>query len=487
MIGPLITLVKNEIRRIWCFRWLVAFTTVLLACGAVVAIRLLPNTYDAWGQIYVAPQTPLVSAAEGVSLVGSGYGSPYVVLTTLLNDDNLEKIVRRIDPAAASKSRAQLALAVAALRLKIQRAPDPGEGFIELHVIDTDPVRARDIVQLLMDQFIDTNVGRSQRDLGRAGAFLDEQITSYASMIEGSQARLVEFRQLHPEVARLTMANGPAGFGLPPGYAAPAFAGAPRTSAVKPDSAVGPATISTPAAPTAAELRVAELEAKLAALRTTYTERYPDVVATSRQLAEAMAVRDSERSAAAALAVLRPAAAPDVASAPPAPRRVAPPAYGPTGYAAPPQVLAPQLPPDVAAAWVDLQKSDELLRTTYQQLLAKQAATRMSQAVYQDDEAGKYQVVRQPVVPVIPSGPNRLLYAALAVMLSIGAGVAVGYLRAAMKGIMVSRQELEDTFQLPVIGTVSWEPAWHAPRPPTTWLGRVAARLPTRGRSRRPH
>src|SRR4051812_26183245 len=82
-----------------------------------------------------------------------------------------------------------------------------------------------------------------------------------------------------------------------------------------------------------------------------------------------------------------PPAALAAAPAPAAPRRPAPPTYGTPGYAPPAQVLPPKLPPDVAAAWVDLQKSDELLRTTYQQLLAKQAATRMSQAVYQDDQA----------------------------------------------------------------------------------------------------
>ena len=138
----------------------------------------------------------------------------------------------------------------------------------------------------------------------------------------------------------------------------------------------------------------------------------------------------------------------------------------------------------MAAAWLDLQKADELLRVNYQQLLAKQAATRMSQAVYQGDEAGKYQIVRPPVVPVIPVGPNRLLYAIVAVVVSAMAGLAVAYLRAAMVGILVSRQELEETFQLPVIATVSWEPAWHTPRSEHGWLGRVASSLQTRRRRR---
>jgi uncharacterized protein involved in exopolysaccharide biosynthesis len=453
MIGPVLAVIKNEARRIWCFRRLVVAVTVLTWCGAAVLIRLMPDTYDAWGQIYVAPQTPLVNAAEGVSLVGNGYGSPYVALTTLLNDDSLEKIVKRIDPDAARKGRVELAMAVADLRSKIRRAPDPGEGFIELHVADTDPVRARDIVRLLMDQFIQTNIGRSQRDLHRAGAFLDEQIAAYDSMLKGSQEKIAAFRASHPQVTAIALQQREPVFATTQ-VDAPSF----QSGGVEPIAALQPPP------PTPAEARVAELQTRIATLLIGYTEKHPDVVAARRELADAIAARDAERASAAAT----PAAPTPAPAARPALvfRRAVRPA------------APPPLPPDVAATWVDLQKTDEVLRTNYQQLLAKRAATRMSQAVYQDDEAGKYQIVREPVVPQIPAGPNRMLYLALAAVAAVGSGVGAGYLRAAFAGILVSRQELEDAFQLPVIGTVSWESAWHEPRTPQTRMGRMAARLP---------
>lgn len=467
MIGPMLALVRNEARRIWCFRGLVAVVTGLLCCVSAVCIRYLPNTYDAWAQIYVAPQTPLVSAAEGVSLVGSGYGNPSVALTTLLNDDNLEKIVRRIDPTAASMGQAGMAIAVAQLRGKIQRAPDPGEGFIELHVIDTDPVRARDVVRLLMDDFIASNIHRSQRDLSRAGAFLDEQITGYDAMLNKSQANITAFRDSHPEVARFELATAAGRFG------SMAYAPSPAASQ---DGVVGPAPDAGPPPPSLAAQRVSELETKLAALLTGYTEKHPDVVATRRQLDEAIALRDSE------VAATPPAGSAGSGAAPSVPRAQQASQSDPRLGARRAPVMAmptqPVLPPDIAARWGELQKADELLRSNYQQLLAKKAATQMSQAVYEDDEAGKFQIVREPVVPVIPAGPNRPLYLLLAVVASIGAGLAAGYIRAAMKGVLVSAQELEHLLQLPVIGTVSWEPAWHTARAPQTRWERLALRLP---------
>ncbi|HKP77564.1 MAG TPA: hypothetical protein VJU34_00390, partial [Phenylobacterium sp.] len=278
MIGPLYTLIRDEARRIWCFRWLVAVTSLVVWFGAAVCVQLLPYTYDAWGQIYVDQQTPLLAAAEGVSLVGKNYGSPAVVQTTLLNDDNLEKIVRRMDPDVASKGEAALAGAVGRLREKIHRAPDPGEGIIELHVTDTDPVKARDVVRLLMDQFVSANMGRSQRDLGRASEFLEAQIASYGSMLADSQANIEAFRKRHPAVAALGQ----------PGRDASGYMGGYGEA--------GPATGEAFAAPppTPEEQRVAELEARLASLRTVYTDQYPDVVAVRRQLSDAIAVRDRE-------------------------------------------------------------------------------------------------------------------------------------------------------------------------------------------------
>jgi uncharacterized protein involved in exopolysaccharide biosynthesis len=437
MVGALITLLHDEARRIWCYRWLVVATTALLFAAAAAYVLRMPNVYDAWGQIYVNRQTPLATAAEGVSLVGENYGSPYVVQKTLLNDDNLEAVVRRIEPPAALKTKAQVAAAVARLRGRISGTPDGGDGFLELHYTDSDPVRAQKVVSLLLNQFIAKNLDRAQTDLGRAGQFIDEQIASYGTMLLASQDKIAAFRRSHPEVSAVT---------LP---ATEEYIDGPQFAPVAPAASQAVRT-------SAARERAAQLEARLATLRMTYTEQYPDVVATRRQLADAIAERDLEESLAATAAALAP------------PTAVAAPAqtsYGPRRRIRGP-IAPPPLAPEVATAWADLQRTDEVLRINYQQLIAKRAATKMSQAVYGGDGAGKYQITREPTVPTVPAGPNRKLYLAMAALLAICGGLAVGYLRAAMKGILVSTHELEKAFQLPVIGTVSWEPAWHTRRLP---------------------
>ena len=122
----------------------------------------------------------------------------------------------------------------------------------------------------------------------------------------------------------------------------------------------------------------------------------------------------------------------------------------------------PGLPPQVAAQEADLRRNDDMLRNAYQELLARREAAKMSLAIYGSNDAGKFQVTNQPTIPAAPSGPNRmLLLGAIAVAAAIAGGVGAAYLRGAITGVFVAPRELEQAFQLPVIGTISWEQTWH--------------------------
>src|SRR5947208_193240 len=124
MVGTILTLVYDEARRIWCYRWVALGAAALIFALAAAYITAMPNTYDAWAQIFVNKQPPAAVAAQGVGLVGDNYGSPYVVEKTLLNDQNLEPVVRKLDPSAATFSKPAMAIAVNRLKSKIKISTD---------------------------------------------------------------------------------------------------------------------------------------------------------------------------------------------------------------------------------------------------------------------------------------------------------------------------------------------------------------------------
>jgi uncharacterized protein involved in exopolysaccharide biosynthesis len=278
---------------------------------------------------------------------------------------------------------------------------------------------------LILDRFMRSSYERSQEALRRAGAFLDQQISSYADLISQSQAEIAASRRRWgADVADAS-------------EAAPY-----QQERAAPEPLVLPPA--PPPAPSEATQRAAQLEAKLASLLAVDTDQHPDVIAARKQLEAARAEEGQE--------MVQVADAPQV-TAPISPHRRV-------------QVrrrLGP--PPEVAAELAELQRKDELLRASYQQLVGKRAAAQMSEAVSGADRAGKFLVTREPARPTAPVGPNRPLYLAAGLLAAVGAGLGVGYLRGVILGIMVSPREFEEIIQLPVIGTISLEGAWRTHPP----------------------
>lgn len=441
MIGALIAQVRDGVRRIWCFKWLAFWVAVVLVAIGAPVVMGLPKVYEAWAQIYVAKETPLGSAAQGVSLVGQGYGDPYVVEKTLLNDESLKALLYRLDPAARGLSPGRTALAVQALKGKIRVSPSVDDGFFELHVVDNDPVRARNTVQWLIDEFMSRNLARNQDALRDATRFLDQQMAIYRQMLGQSKIRLETFRAQHPGVAAIA----------PSMTITPSSGGQMVTQSAGP-AAPHPATIML----AQANERLAALDNKLAALRSEYTDEHPDVVAARRQQAVALAQR-------AEIALRAPPAASSAAI-----RRF----QGVSGGAA---RAGPTASPQAQSEWADLNRSDLMLRTNYDQLAARREAARLSQAAY-GDGSGKYQITRPPTAPQLPTGPKRKLYLAAVLALACVGGIASAFVYAAMKGIFVSPRELELILGLPVAGTVSWEPAWSTKRSKRRRGGRGTSR-----------
>jgi hypothetical protein len=176
---------------------------------------------------------------------------------------------------------------------------------------------------------------------------------------------------------------------------------------------------------------------------TRYTDQHPDVLNTRRELA--IQLRSRAASAAAAAAI---PAAPTVTAAP-VQRMMQVVRRG--GGRAP-------IPADIVAEWGTLLGNDAVLRADYQNLLNKQQAARMSEAILGSGK--RFEIIRPATVPLVSYMPPRSWLVAGALAMALIIGFAVTFVRAAVSGVLVSPRELEEEFDLPVAATVSWEPAW---------------------------
>ncbi len=427
MVGTVLSLLYDEMVRIWCYRWTAIITAIILFVAGAAYVARMPDNYDAWAQIYVPRQTSLSAAAANVSL-GAEYGGTYVVQKTLLNDQNLGKVAEQLNPALARLEPAARQSAILSLRNKIEIVPDGGDGFTEFHYTATSPVRAYRVVQLLLAQFVSSTQTRAQSDFSQADVFLDSQISIYQRKLNESQQKLISFHQRYGNQAITTDSDEEAS----------------AASDLENARAVYSAALARDGNASPAQAQIAAVEDRIAALRLQYTDQYPDVIAARQQLAQLQqrATQASKAGDNSAVASARG----QLAAAQARLRRAR---------------FRPTLPPQIAAQEADLKRNDDMLRNAYQELLSRREAAQMSLAVYGANNSAKFQVTNQPTIPATPSGPNRPLFLGLALIAALAGGIGAGYLRGAITGVFVAPRELEEAFQLPVIGTISWEQTWH--------------------------
>lgn len=435
MTSDMLSALYEEFLRIWCHRWLALGVATVVFIGSATYVLSLSKIYEASAQLYVDKDTPLSAATQGVSLVGGSYGGTYVVQKTILDDRYLKPVLLKIRPAARSMDDAAMERALRAFRKKIDINSTGGNGFVEISYDDTNPVRARDVVALLLNQFISANVARNRADLGQALSFLDTQIASYARKLRAADARLAEFARRHPDIAHAGDPNYTSRAAKDVADARSAYMAALAKGGVGGGALEG---------------EISKVRAKLASLRLRYTDKYPDVITAKRQLAQLLA---AERESSPRSKQASPGIEAAWAKLVRAQARLRKSEEGPSDGST------------LKAQWADLKKKDGILRNNYEEMLSRREATQMSQAIYGTKNSGKYQVTQPATVPALPSGPDRRLYLVLALAGSLAAGLAAAYIVGLVKGTLVAPRELEVKFGLPVAGTVAWEKAWQKKNP----------------------
>ena len=440
MFEALTSRLHDEFRRMWLYRWfMVTVTAISFVVIAGIAVSL-PKRYDAWSEVYIDKLAVMSAATDKVAL--NEAATPASVMISpkvLLNDDKLQATLIKISPEMAQLPPNQMVKAVNRFRATLE-ITTPEEGFIQFHAKDTDPVRAARIAQELTSQFIGLSLGRTQNDLGITTKFLDGQIEMYKGLLADSQQQLANYRQAHPGLILPGGIGGPTEGSAGGGesyvtIAAPSGGGSTSTPAV-----AAPRTYPE-------DQRIAALEAQLSEMLTRYTDQHPDVVNTRSQLATLLRSRAAAAAAAASAAV----------SAPALPTVTAAPSQRTTQIVRRGGGRAP-VPADIIAEWGTLLGNDSVLRADYQQLLNKQQAARMSEAILGSSK--RFEIIRPAIVPSVSYMPPRAALVVGAAIVALMIGLGVTFARAAVSGVLVSPRELEDEFDLPVAATVSWEPAW---------------------------
>jgi polysaccharide chain length determinant protein (PEP-CTERM system associated) len=466
---------RAQLRRysvgIWRHRWIAVAIAWLICIVGWAGVSTIPNSYEASARLYVDADQILTPLLRGLALDNSLGNQIEVLQRTLLSRPNLEKLISKTDLELTIRGPADLERLVADLENSIHIVPQTKNLFTITYRNQT-PQLAHDVVNTILNIFIESKIGNSRSDMENARVFLDQQIASYERKLREAEAKRAEFRTKYIDllpgdggVSRLDAAR--VQVRALEGQLADAVG---RLDRLTQELAVTPQTLTTEVDPGGAAgggggSELAAAERHLQELLGTETENHPDVT-RQRRLIEQLrrsggggsGVSTPARPARSVvqpnaiydqLKVLKIQADSDVASLK---RQVADATIERDRL----EEIA-RSAPGVQAQYMNLDRDYDVVRKNYDELLARREEMRLSAAANADADKVKLQIIDPPVVPQVPVGPKRTLLISGVLLAGLGGGMASAVLLGQLDRSFHDLRQLR-AFGLPVAGGVSLLP-----------------------------
>jgi len=487
---------RIAVHAIWHRRWLALAVAWGICVLGWLMVALIPNAYEADARVYVQMQS-LLPDKIGITAVERQRDIDRV-RQTLASSVNLEKVVRGTDLGAQAAGSGDVAGMVEALRQNITVTAQQDNLFQIKAKVSANGLSdaanaklARDVVQKLIDIFVEENLRGDRAETSQTIRFLDQQLTSRERALRDAEAKRIAFEtkfmgglpgtgsiEQRMETARSELVQLEQTLASAQG----ALAG------INGQVASTPASISTPGmAPVAvggAAGRIAALEGQLSdAAARGWTDQHPDVIATKNQIArlrsqaaaEPMGGGGAYSSPNPMFATLRAMQAEKQATVSALAGRKAQ-LEGEMRLFAEKQAAEP----GVAAEQTRLSGDYQVLKQQYDKLAADREDVKLRSDVATKTDSIQFRVIDPPSVPHVPVAPNRPLLLTAVLIAALGAGVGAAFAQSRLRTTFTTARQLEAASGLPVIGSVTrvWTaPEKEAHRKRLTWFAGGAGGL----------
>lgn len=459
-------LVRRYLVDLWSQRWIVlALLWTVCIVGWVIVARL-PDQYTSSARIFVDTRSVLQPLMKGLTVESDISSQVEIMRQTLLTRPNLQRLMRMTDLDLQIASPADEEDMVARLQQEIQVEAERKDLF-SISYTSPDPVLAQRVVESLLTIFVEQNVGTSRRDIENAQQFLNRQIEDYERRLREAEARTAAFRQEHSNQLndRVTLQRRRDSLEMKIRDLETQLGTAQwKRDQLRVQLASVPRELSRSTAQLApnspAGQRLLALQQELESLRTRYTDQHPSVILLKRQIEAAEQALDGET------------AGPDGSGG----MQASNPVYAQLqselrGAELEINALQRQLQraqeelqqvridleqvPEFERQLAELNRDYEILRGQYTELVSRRESAALAGKMESETNSVEFRVVEPPVVPIKPSGPNRLLLSAGVFAAALGAGLGWSLVHQQLSSSFAGVGDLRDRIGLPVLGSVS--------------------------------
>lgn len=482
-MDELVRQVTFILRGMWHRRWLGLGVAWLVGIVAVLAVMRIPDKYEASARVYVDTQSVLKPLMSGLAVQPNIEQQVVMLSRTLMSRPNIEKLIRMADLDLAARTSQDHERMVDDVAKSVVIASAGRDNLYLLSYRDSEPAKAKRVVQSLVSMFVESGLGSKRKDTDAAKKFIDEQIKAYEKKLEDAENRLKEFKLRNMNLAS---ADGQNYYGRINEVTA-ALAKArldlreaenSRDSLKAQVSGEEPVFLPEPAPLVAAPVgnseldgRIESLKKSLDLLRLRYTDDHPDVIGTKRVLDDLEAQREREiaatRKAAQAAEAARPRRTASVNANPvyqqlkvslaEAEANVASLTARVREYESRYGALksSARMVPQVEAEFAQLNRDYDINKKNYEALVARRESAELSGEMEATAGMADFRLIDPPRVSPQPVAPNRIILLGMAVLAALGAGFLASFLASQIWPTFFDARALRDVTGLPVLGSVS--------------------------------
>lgn len=425
-----------------------------------------PKTYESSSTVLIEKSSMIDPLIRGVG-VSSGIEDRLSNLRNNITSRNiLERVVKKLGLDTNAKNSGQYEGLIDNIRKNLNIIVQGPDLFTILYM-GNDPKTVRDVVNTLVSEYIEENVGYRRTDAYGAFEFIQSQLLEYKGKLEESDRATREFRERNPHMvpqSETTLLGRLEGFQTAKIEADIRLKELlrKRDNLQKQLSGEKELTVAFVTREGSPQARLNYLNNQLMLLMTKYTDNYPEVIKVKseigelkRQIAHAKDSRTEEGSGSETSAInpiyqqLKEDFAKTDAEIESLRAR--------SGELSRQQQAAQGIlgrMPKEQEEWSKLQRDRNVYQRIYDELLQKLENARVSKDLEVSNKTGSFRIVDPAILPTVPTQPNRVKMILLGIILGIASGIGAVFGFEYFNRSFKDEASIESELKLSVLATI---------------------------------
>jgi len=467
-----INVLYGYLHGMWRYRWSALLIAWLVAMGGWLVVFAMPDQYDVSASLYVDTSSVLKPLLKGLTAESNPEDDIAVMTQLLTGRDSMLSVAHATGMdknAQTPQSKERIAKNLARSISINNKSSGPGRNYniYEISYRSTSAELAYDVVSELLNTFVENAQKSGRADTQAAQNFLDEQIAEFEKRLREAEGRLADFKKKNAGAMpdekggyyeRLQAVNQEIeNTKLEIRQAQQRY-----SNLHKQLSGESPVLGRGGYGQSASAVKLRQYQEQLADMLTRFTSQHPDVQALRKRIADLEANMSTGST--------------DISSPGDNGKQQFNPVYQELKVQESQaniavgtlQIRLAELQksleklqqsvdtiPEVEAELSRLNRDYEVTRQRYLSLVERRESARLAEKVESDSSTFSIRVIDSPVVPILPTGPNRLLLLSGVFVAALAAAAGWALMLFFLFPTFVDYKQLRNMIDLPVLGSIS--------------------------------